>query len=155
MMRTLALVSLAALAALALVPSASAMAWAPPPNPVPDSAVTVTCPTTEEPSHGGVQGAVEQIAYDTTTGGCAAAGIVVDTANSNIATAQGQATEAYDFGVAVVGIVVGAIPVEPLQDATCEFVYGDPNADEEICKDIMLDLSGVTVESYELGPIWV
>jgi hypothetical protein len=140
MMRSTGLLLVAALAALALVPSVSATTtWVPPPNPNPQ------CPTTSPPSHGGLQGEAEQLAYDTTTGTCA----IVD---NDVGTAKDVEAIAYTFTVNEVNIIVGAIrgPVDATQDNFCSTVHGDPNANSPECKDIVLDLSGVTVNSVAL-----
>jgi hypothetical protein len=136
MMRSIALLSVAAFAAIALVPAASALDFVPPPNPNPQ------CQPTSPPTHGGLQGEVEQLAYDTTTGAC---GIV----NNDIGTAKDIEAIGYTFTMNEVNIVVNAIrgPVDQTQDNFCESVHGDPNANSPECKDIVVDLSGVTVNT--------
>jgi hypothetical protein len=126
MMRTFGLLLVAGLAVLALVPSTSAMTFVPPPPPNPQ------CPVTPPPTEGGVVGAAKQIAHDETYAACQSAGNGIVIAQAGYGLAMGE-----------VGIVVGIVgpAVDQTQDNACQFLYGDPNANEPGCHDIVVDLS--------------
>lgn len=143
MMRSIALLSVAAFAAIALVPSASALAWAPPPNPTLNPQCPVLPPGNGDPS---LEQELKDIEHSATSAACAVA-------NEEIQNAKDVEAIGYTFTVTEVNIVIGAIrgPVDQTQDNFCNAVHGDPNYPSAECKDIVLDLSGVSVNSVALN----
>jgi hypothetical protein len=125
MMRSIALLSVAAFAAIALMPSASAMEFVAPPAPNP------TCPVTPQPTEGGVIGAVKQIAHDETYAACQSEG-----------QAEVIAAAGYTLAMNEVGAVVRVISpfVDESQDNVCDFLYGDHDHSGELgCSEIVVD----------------
>lgn len=116
---------LAALAALALIPSASAMSWTPPTKPV------FHCPVTE-PGDGGLEGVVKDAAHEATSTGCA----FVDIAKAGVGVA-------YDAAVRQVDIIVGFIGpvVDGTQQNVCDTVYGPPpHTTDPGCSEVTVNL---------------
>jgi hypothetical protein len=137
MIRPLGLVLVAAFAAIALVPSVSALSWVPPPNPNPQCPVLP--PGNGDPN---LEQELKDIEHDATFAAC-----------SEVNNAKQVEAIAYTFTVNEVDIVIGAIrgPVDATQDNFCQQVHGDPNANSPECKDIVVDLS--LQASIELPPL--
>lgn len=140
MMRSIIALMLVASAALVAIPSASALSWVPPPNP--DPQCPVLPPGNGDPS---LDQELKDIEHDATFAACSEAN-----------NAQQVEAIAYTFTVNEVNIIIGAIrgPVDQTQDNFCQAVHGNPNANSPECKDIVLDLSGVSVSAeLDLPPI--
>ena len=122
----------AATALLLVAPSASAMSWVPPTKP------TATCPVTPPGQGSGVVKEVQDIAHEGTSATCA----IVDDGKS-------IAGIAYDLAIAEVNLVMTVISpfVDGTQDNVCEAVYGDPNAPQAGCRDIVLSMDFVAISA--------
>lgn len=132
-MKTPTLCLLAAVALVAAAPSASAMEFVPPPSPTPD------CEPLPPGGGSGLLDQVQDIAHDGTTFAC-----------STYGNGQEAADAGYDFGMALVGIVVGIVgpTADAVQDATCQFVFGSPDGSDDLppysrslCQEIVVSFA--------------
>ena len=127
------LLLVAALAALALAPSAQAMQYVPPSQPNPPECPVWPAP---EPGEEGVLAEVDSILHTQTGGACSTEDDVEDIAGIGVTLVWNEAN-------LVIRQVVGLVgpTVDGTQDNVCRAVYGDPNANQAACKEIILQFS--------------